>query len=93
MAARRDLLRGLPFTTGYGVDIGLLLDAWQVAGSEAIAQVDLDVRQNAHKPLRELGGMASAVLAAVTNRLVAQGRLEPAGRPPADRPPMTFLDP
>jgi glucosyl-3-phosphoglycerate synthase len=93
IAARRDLLRSLPFTTGYGVDIGLLLDAWQTSGSAAIAQVDLDVRQNAHKPLRELGAMASEVLAAVTNRLVAQGRLEPTGQPAVDRPPLILLDP
>ena len=52
IAARRELLEQLPFATGYGVDIGLLIDAYSLAGLDAIAQVDLDVRQNAHQPLQ-----------------------------------------
>jgi glucosyl-3-phosphoglycerate synthase len=75
MAARRELLEQLPFATGYGVDIGLLIDAYWHAGLEAIAQVDLDVRQNAHQPLRDLGPMAYAVLQAVAVRLDREGRL------------------
>lgn len=75
IAARRELLEALPFVTGYGVDIALLLDAWATVGLEAIAQVDLDVRQNAHQPLRDLGPMAHAVLQAVSSRLVRDGRL------------------
>src|SRR5436305_7271207 len=69
LAARRELLERLPFVTGYGVDIALLLDAYRVAGLDAIAQVDLDVRQNAHKRLRDLAPMAYAVLHAVASRL------------------------
>ncbi|HEY2004990.1 MAG TPA: glucosyl-3-phosphoglycerate synthase [Solirubrobacteraceae bacterium] len=84
MAARRELLERLPFVTGYGVDIALLLDAHREAGLDALAQVDLDVRQNAHQPLRDLGPMAFAVLRAVATRLEREGRL--AGPLPA-----TFL--
>jgi glucosyl-3-phosphoglycerate synthase len=76
IAARRDLLERLPFVTGYGVDIALLLDAHREAGLDAIAQVDLDVRQNAHQPLRELGPMAFSVLRALASRLRRDGRLE-----------------
>ena len=75
IAVRRELLERLPFTTGYGVDIGLLIDAYSIAGLDAIAQVDLDVRQNAHQPLRDLGPMAYAVLQAVAVRLEREGRL------------------
>jgi glucosyl-3-phosphoglycerate synthase len=82
IAARRSLLERLPFVTGYGVDIALLIDAYADAGLDAIAQVDLDVRQNAHQPLRELGPMAFAVLQAVASRLQRDGRL--AGPLPAD---------
>jgi glucosyl-3-phosphoglycerate synthase len=92
IAARRTLLEGIPFVTGYGVDIALLLDVYGAAGLEAIAQVDLDVRQNDHQPLSELGPMAEAVLAAVASRLVRDGRLADA---PADgaveRPPFASL--
>jgi glucosyl-3-phosphoglycerate synthase len=76
VAARRELLAQLPFVTGYGVDIALLLDAYAAVGLEGIAQVDLDVRQNAHQPLRDLGPMAFAVLRAVASRLEREGRLD-----------------
>jgi glucosyl-3-phosphoglycerate synthase len=75
VAARRDLLIRLPFVTGYGVDIALLLDAYALIGLDGIAQVDLDVRQNAHQRLRDLGPMAFAVLQAVSARLEREGRL------------------
>ena len=55
--------------------IALLLDVYRTIGLEAIAQVDLNVRQNAHQSLRELGPMAYAVLQAVAVRLVREGRL------------------
>jgi glucosyl-3-phosphoglycerate synthase len=107
IAARRDLLERLPFTSGYGVDIGLLIDAYTVAGLDAIAQVDLDVRQNAHQPLHDLGPMAYAVLQAVAVRLEREGRLrgplpatfaggaadQPHAAPaePIERPPLRSL--
>ncbi|MBV8430155.1 MAG: glucosyl-3-phosphoglycerate synthase [Solirubrobacterales bacterium] len=75
MAARRELLERLPFVTGYGVDVALLLDAYEAVGLDGIAQVDLELRQNAHQPLRELGPMAFAVLRAVASRLERAGRL------------------
>jgi glucosyl-3-phosphoglycerate synthase len=75
MAARRSLLEQLPFVTGYGVDIALLIDSYAAVGLPGLAQVDLDVRQNAHQPLRDLGPMAYAVLHAVSTRLEREGRL------------------
>jgi glucosyl-3-phosphoglycerate synthase len=75
IAARRELLERLPFVTGYGVDVALLLDAYRTAGLDAIAQVDLESRQNAHQSLRDLGPMAYAVLQAVASRLEHEGRL------------------
>lgn len=76
IAARRDLLERLPFVTGYGVDVALLLDAFRLVGLEGLAQVDLEVRQNAHQSLRDLGPMAYEVLHAVASRLEREGRLE-----------------
>jgi len=91
IAARRELLERLPFATGYGVDIGLLIDVYAAIGLDGIAQVDLEVRQNAHQPLRDLGPMASAVLETVAARLEREGRLAPhlpiAGAAPLERPP------
>jgi len=98
IAARRELLERLPFATGYGVDIGLLIDAYTVAGLEAIAQVDLKVRQNAHQPLRDLGPMAYAVLQAVAVRLEREGRLRGPlpgtfTAPGLEAPPIPIADP
>jgi glucosyl-3-phosphoglycerate synthase len=92
VAARRELLERLPFTTGYGLDIALLLDAYAAVGLDGLAQVDLDVRQNAHQPLRDLGPMASAVLGAVSVRLEREGRLRgPIADQQVERPPHVSL--
>jgi glucosyl-3-phosphoglycerate synthase len=91
VAVRRELLAQLPFVTGYGVDIALLLDAYLHAGLDAVGQVDLELRQNAHQPLRELGPMATAVLQAVASRLVRDGRLRgPLLSQPVERPPLVL---
>jgi glucosyl-3-phosphoglycerate synthase len=75
MAGTRDLLQRLPFSTGYAVEVGLLIDAWREVGLDGLAQVDIDLRQNRHQPLAELTQMAYAVLRAVTTRLEREGRL------------------
>ena len=80
IAARRSLFERLPWTTGYAVEIGQLIDAWYAVGLWGMAQVDLDVRQNRHQELRDLGPMAYAVLRGVTERLVREGRLSVEGR-------------
>ncbi|HEX3803712.1 MAG TPA: glucosyl-3-phosphoglycerate synthase [Solirubrobacteraceae bacterium] len=69
IAARRDLLEQLPFPVGYGVEIAMLVDALHIRGLDALAECDLGTRQNRHQPLRALGEMAYAVLAAVENRV------------------------
>lgn len=94
VAARRSLLERLPFVTGYGVDVALLIDAYRTIGLSGLAQVDLDVRQNAHQPLRELGPMALSVLHAVASRLEREGRLHGALPDPEgvlERPPHVTL--
>lgn len=92
MAARRELLERTPFCTGYAIEMGLLLDVYAEVGVDGIAQVDLDVRQNRHQPIEDLGAMSAAVLAAVTSRLWREGRLleAPAGDL-LERPALTDL--
>jgi glucosyl-3-phosphoglycerate synthase len=67
-AGRRELLERLPFTTDYGVDIGLLIDAAREVGLERIAQVDLGVRVHRNRPLEELTPQAEQVLRAALER-------------------------
>jgi len=73
-AADRALLESLPFETGYGVELGLLLDTFRLYGPQAIAQVDLGVRGHEHQPLDALGRMAAELLLVVMDRLAIEGR-------------------
>jgi glucosyl-3-phosphoglycerate synthase len=75
VAVRRELLERLPFATGYGVEIAMLIDAWREVGLQRIAQVDLDERRNRHQPLAALEPMARTVLATIARRAQAEGRL------------------
>ena len=65
---RRDLLESIPIVEGWGVDIGLLIDAWGEVGLTGLAQVDLGVREHRNRPLDELGVPAMAVLNTVLDR-------------------------
>ena len=102
-SARRDLLEAIPFPVGYGVEIAVLLDALERNGLSALAECDLGSRQNRHQPLRALGEMAYAVLAAVERRVgnersvIGGGYLRPwqdgaiAPVPVHERPPIASL--
>jgi glucosyl-3-phosphoglycerate synthase len=84
VAARRELLERLPFATGYGVEIAMLIDAWRAVGIERMAQVDLDEHHNRHQPLSALSPMALTVLATIARRLEQDGRLLPANAASAE---------
>ncbi len=73
-AASRELLLGIPFLTGYGVEIGVLIDVLIAAGLPGLAQVDLGSRQNRHQPLLDLARMSSIVLRALALRAGLAGR-------------------
>jgi glucosyl-3-phosphoglycerate synthase len=88
VAARRDLLEALPFVTGYGVEIAMLIDAWRRLGLDGLAQVDLDEHRNPHQPLSALAPMARTVLATVARRLEQEGRLGAVDGVPVERPPL-----
>jgi glucosyl-3-phosphoglycerate synthase len=90
VAARRELLENIPFTTGYGVEIAMLLDVWGLLGGEGVAQVDLEVHRNSHQSLQALAPMARTVLATVARRLERDGRLSglEADEALVERPPL-----
>jgi glucosyl-3-phosphoglycerate synthase len=93
VAARRELLERLPFATGYGVEIAMLIDVWREVGLERIAQVDLDEHRNRHQPLAALNPMALTVLATIARRLTQEGRLTGPGVDdgPVERPPLASV--
>jgi glucosyl-3-phosphoglycerate synthase len=61
-AGRRTLLETVPFVEGWGVEIGLLIDLVANHGIDALAQVDLDVREHRNRSLEDLGPQAMAIL-------------------------------
>jgi len=106
-AARRDLLTSLPFAAGYGVETGLLIDAYRAHGLDAIAQVDLGSRTHGHQNTAALGRMAATIMHAVGRRVapdyplwttLTQFRREDSDVEPVDheitwpeRPPMNTI--
>jgi glucosyl-3-phosphoglycerate synthase len=74
-AARRRLLESLSFPCGYGVEIAMLVDTLELAGLDAMAQVDLGVRHHRHQDDASLGRMASEVWQAALVRLEQDGRV------------------
>jgi glucosyl-3-phosphoglycerate synthase len=93
LAARREFFERLPFATGYAVETAMLLHAYDaLGGTDAMAQVDLDVRRNRHQPLEALAPMACEVLGTVLDRLSAEGRLLDGEHvTPVERPPYATL--
>jgi glucosyl-3-phosphoglycerate synthase len=104
-AGRRALLETVPFVEGWGVEIGLLIDLVANFGIEAIAQVDLDVREHRNRPLEELGPQAMAILVTglrragvpIDKRLAELVRYDDARQPERvsveirERPPMITI--
>jgi Glycosyl transferase family 2 len=76
-AGRRELLERVPFFSGYGVELGLLLDILRGAGMDAIAQVDLESRVHRNQELPSLSRMSFGVLQAALAHLADEGRLTP----------------
>ncbi len=67
-AGRRDALVEVPFVEGWGVELALLIDLAARNGADAIAQVDLGVREHRNRPLDELGAPALAILVTALRR-------------------------
>jgi glucosyl-3-phosphoglycerate synthase len=73
-AGRRELLRSVPFFSGYAVELGLLIDLSRRMGLAGLAQVDLGSRRHLNQPTAALGAMASTITQAVLRRLADEGR-------------------
>jgi glucosyl-3-phosphoglycerate synthase len=76
-AGRRQTLEQVPFFSGYGVELGLLVDIAARFGIDAIAQVDLDRRVHRNQDMQALGRMSFGILQAVLLKLAEEGRSAP----------------
>ena len=81
IGGRHELFRRIPFVTGWGAEIAMLIDVWRAVGIERMAQVDIGERRQAHQSLEDLGRMADAVLATALDRAGIASAL----RVPAER--------
>ena len=105
-AGRRSALEQVPFHSGYGVDVGLLVDLLELGGLSSLAQVDLGVRRHTSQSEEALGAMAGQVVSALLARrdgtepsgLLTQFRRDGAGFVPHssavavdERPPMVSI--
>src|SRR6476469_1709101 len=75
-AVRRSLFERLHVPTGYAVELAALVDTAGLLDVDAIAQVDLGRRAHRHQALRDLGAMAT--------QIVAAAQLRRGGRDPLD---------
>jgi phosphoserine phosphatase len=73
VAARRTLLQSLEFENGYGVDVGLLLDAF-LAGAR-LAEVEVGGLEHESQALADLTSMANEVGRVIFERARAAGRM------------------
>lgn len=75
-AGRRQILEQIPFSTGYGVEIGMLIDILDRFGLNAIGQVDLEQRIHRNQSLGALSRMSFTILQTVLRRLESQRQVE-----------------
>ena len=73
IGARRSLLNQLTFEDGYGVDIGLLLDAWR--NHAKLMEIDIGHLEHDSQPLLDLTSMANEVSRVIYSRARESGRL------------------
>jgi glycosyltransferase involved in cell wall biosynthesis/nucleotide-binding universal stress UspA family protein len=66
---RRSALEQLSFFSGYGVEIGLLIDMFDKFGLNGISQVDLQERIHHNQSLEALSKMSFAIIQAVIRKL------------------------
>ncbi|OAH99987.1 hypothetical protein A1353_19910 [Methylomonas methanica] len=73
IAVRKSLLQALSFEDGYGVDVGLLIDAY-LAGAK-LTEVDIGSLEHDSQPLLDLTFMANEISRVIFHRARLAGRL------------------
>jgi glucosyl-3-phosphoglycerate synthase len=75
-AGRRELLEKLPFSMGYGVETGLLIDILGKYGLDVIAQVNLDKRIHRNRSIEALSRMSFEIIHTFMSRLNSSNRID-----------------
>lgn len=73
-AGRRQALEQVPFSVGYGAEVGLLIDLARRFGIWALGQVDLERRIHRNQKLDALGRMSFGILQTLLRKLEEGGK-------------------
>ena len=68
-AGRREILESIPFSTGYGVEVGMLIEIFERFGLDVIAQVNLKRRVHRNQPISALSKMSFGILQTLFRKL------------------------
>ena len=74
-AGRREILEQIPFFTGYGVEIGMLIEIYEKFGLDKIAQVDVKRSVYMNHPLSTLSRMSFSIMQAIFKKLEYYNKL------------------
>jgi glucosyl-3-phosphoglycerate synthase len=72
IAGKRELFKKMKLEKGWGVDIGIVLDAVRLGAR--ITEVDLGYKKHEHRPISELSVMSQEVSRVIIKRAEMQGR-------------------
>ena len=68
-AGRREIFESIPFSTGYGVEVGMLIEIFERFGLDVIAQVNLKRRVHRNQPISALSKMSFGILQTLIRKL------------------------
>jgi len=75
-AGRREILESIPFSTGYGVEVGMLIEIFERFGLDVIAQVNLKRRVHRNQPISALSKMSFGILQTLIRKLQYYNKLK-----------------
>lgn len=74
-AFRRKPVEQIPFSSGYGVEIGMIFDISRTFGLSKFVQVDMGTRCHRNRPVSELSRMALGIIQTVFRSFEREGAL------------------
>jgi glucosyl-3-phosphoglycerate synthase len=74
-AFRRVPVRSIPFSSGYGVEIGMIFDIYRTFGLDRVVQVDMGTRCHRNRTVKELGKMSLGIIQTMARQLEREQKL------------------
>jgi glucosyl-3-phosphoglycerate synthase len=74
-AFRRVPVQSIPFSSGYGVEIGMIFDIYRKFGLGRVVQVDMGTRCHRNRTVKELGRMSLAIIQVMMRKLEREEKL------------------